>query len=243
MSPRASPSSSRRWTYDVFLSFHGPDIRKSLLSHLLKELDRKLITTFKNTRIEISHSIGSALISGIRESRISIVIFSRTYASSSWCLDELVEIHNCFKELGQKVIPIFYEVNPSEVKKQTGEFDKFFKETCKGKTKEQKQRWMQALAEVVFMPGEDSQNWYILCDSIIFCVCKFILVNHRNGFSLHRLQGCSQLTIFIRPDEAAMIEKIANDTLIELIRPWDCIGELVGLEAHIGNEFNIRKEW
>ena len=171
MSPRASPSSSRSWRYDVFSSFRGEDIRRSFLSHLLKELDRKAIKTFLDTEIDRSHSIGSAHIWAVRESRISIVLFSRNYASSSWCLDELVEIHNCFKEVGQIVIPIFYGVDPSEVRKQTGEFGKFFKKTCKGKTKEQKQGWMQALAEVANIPGEDIQNWYFLCDSIIFCVC------------------------------------------------------------------------
>ncbi|EOA12366.1 hypothetical protein CARUB_v10025753mg [Capsella rubella] len=94
-------------------------------------------------------------------SRISIVIFSNKYASSTWCLNELAEIHHCSKELDQMVIPVFYNVDPSEVRKQTGEFGKVFEETCKGKTDGEKQRWMQALAYVANMAGEDSRNW---CD-------------------------------------------------------------------------------
>ncbi|KAG7547255.1 Toll/interleukin-1 receptor homology (TIR) domain, partial [Arabidopsis suecica] len=59
------------------------------------------------------------------------------------------------------VIPIFYNVDPSEVRKQSGEFGKVFEETCEGKTDDEKQRWMQALADVANVAGEDSRNW---CD-------------------------------------------------------------------------------
>ncbi|XP_023636310.1 disease resistance protein RPP4 [Capsella rubella] len=155
----SSPSCNRR--YDVFPSFSGGDVRKSFLSHLLKELHRKSINTFIDHGIERSRLIASELLSAIRGSRISIVIFSNKYASSTWCLNELAEIHHCSKELDQMVIPVFYNVDPSEVRKQTGEFGKVFEETCKGKTDGEKQRWMQALAYVANMAGEDSRNW---CD-------------------------------------------------------------------------------
>ncbi|KAH0850790.1 hypothetical protein HID58_095250, partial [Brassica napus] len=32
-------SSSRSWRYNVFLSFHGPDVRSSYLSHLRKQVN------------------------------------------------------------------------------------------------------------------------------------------------------------------------------------------------------------
>lgn len=152
-------SSSRSRRYDVFISFSGEDVRKSFLSHFLKELDRRLINTFKDHGIERSRPIATELLSAIRELRISIVVFSKNYASSTWCLNELVEIHKCYKELGQMVIPVFYDVDPSHVKKQTGDIGKVFEETCKGKTEDEKQRWIQALAEVANIAGEDSRNW------------------------------------------------------------------------------------
>ncbi|ESQ55742.1 hypothetical protein EUTSA_v10026940mg, partial [Eutrema salsugineum] len=127
-------SSSRSWRYDVFPSFSGEVVRKSFLSHLLKELDRKSINAFIDDGIERSRPIGPELLSAIRESRISIVVFSKSYASST-CVD------------------------PSEVRKHTGEFGKVFKETCDGKTEDQKQRWMQALVDVANMAGEDLRNW------------------------------------------------------------------------------------
>ncbi|ESQ55970.1 hypothetical protein EUTSA_v10026484mg [Eutrema salsugineum] len=65
----------------------------------------------------------------------------------------------CFKELNQMVIPIFYDVDPSDVRKQTGEFGEGFEKTCKGKSDDHKERWIRALTEVANLAGEDSRNW------------------------------------------------------------------------------------
>ncbi|ANM66103.1 Disease resistance protein (TIR-NBS-LRR class) family [Arabidopsis thaliana] len=158
----AASSSSGRRRYDVFPSFSGVDVRKTFLSHLIEALDGKSINTFIDHGIERSRTIAPELISAIREARISIVIFSKNYASSTWCLNELVEIHKCFNDLGQMVIPVFYDVDPSEVRKQTGEFGKVFEKTCEvSKDKQpgdQKQRWVQALTDIANIAGEDLLN-------------------------------------------------------------------------------------
>ena len=39
----------------------------------------------------------------------------------------------CKEELGQTVIPVFYKIDPSDVKKLTGYFGKVFGKTCVGK--------------------------------------------------------------------------------------------------------------
>nr|CAB10466.1 disease resistance RPP5 like protein [Arabidopsis thaliana] len=152
----ASSSCSRR--YDVFPSFSGVDVRKTFLSNLLEAFDRRSINTFMDHGIERSRTIAPELISAIREARISIVIFSKNYASSTWCLDELVEIHNRLNDWGQLVISVFYDVDPSEVRKQTGEFGDVFKKTCEDKEEDQKQRWMQALVDITNIAGEDLRN-------------------------------------------------------------------------------------
>jgi deoxyribodipyrimidine photolyase len=171
----ASFCGSRR--YDVFPSFSKVDVRRSFLAHLLKELDRRLINTFTDHGMERNLPIDAELLSAIAESRISIVIFSKNYASSTWCLDELVEIHTCYKELAQIVVPVFFNVHPSQVKKQTGEFGKVFGKTCKGKPENRKLRWMQALAAVANIAGYDLQNWYFLFHSnpnIYMCLCSIL---------------------------------------------------------------------
>ncbi|XP_018438958.1 disease resistance protein TAO1 isoform X2 [Raphanus sativus] len=153
-----SPQSSLP-IHDVFPSFHGADVRISFLSHLLKECRSKGINLFIDNKIIRGEFIGHELKKAIKGSRIAIVLLSRRYASSSWCLDELVEIMKCKEESGQTVIPVFYKVDPTDVKKQAGEFGKVFKKTCKGKTNEVIRKWSQALAQVATLAGYHSKNW------------------------------------------------------------------------------------
>ncbi|CAL9224660.1 unnamed protein product, partial [Arabidopsis halleri] len=156
------PSSlSRNWKHHVFPNFHGPDVRKTFLAHMLKEFKGKGIDSFIDNDIERTKSIGPELIEAIRGSKIAIVLLSKNYASSSWCLNELVEIMNCREDLGQIVMTIFYEVDPTDVKKQTGDFGKAFKKTCKGKTKEEIKGWKKALDGVATIAGDHSRNWYM----------------------------------------------------------------------------------
>ncbi|RID69985.1 hypothetical protein BRARA_C02042 [Brassica rapa] len=153
------PPSSRVWTHDVFPSFRGEDVRRDFFSHIQGEFERKGITPFNDNEIERGESIGPELIRAIKGSKIAIILLSRNYASSKWCLDELVEIMKCREELGQTVMAIFYKVDPSDVKKLAGDFGKVFRKTCAGKTKENIGRWRQALAEVATVAGYHSRNW------------------------------------------------------------------------------------
>ncbi|XP_048620716.1 disease resistance protein TAO1-like [Brassica napus] len=145
--------------YDVFPSFRGEDVRYNFLSHIKKEFERKTITFFNDNGIERGESIAPELIQGIRGSKIAIVLLSKNYASSKWCLEELVEIMKCREELGQTVIAIFYKVDPSDVKKLTGDFGEVFRKTCKGKAKEEIRRWEQALEKVAVIAGYHLSNW------------------------------------------------------------------------------------
>ncbi|KAH0934716.1 hypothetical protein HID58_011833 [Brassica napus] len=155
----ASSSSLSRVSHQIFPSFHGPDVRRGFLSHLHNVFAKKEITVFNDQKIERGHTIGSELVLAIREAEASIVLLSQNYASSSWCLDELVEILKCKEASGQIVMPIFYDVDPSDVRKQKGGFGIAFQKTCEGETEEQKQRWVDALTYVATIAGEHSRNW------------------------------------------------------------------------------------
>nr|KAJ0211079.1 hypothetical protein LSAT_V11C400215690 [Lactuca sativa] len=82
--------------YDVFLSFRGEDTRTSFVDHLYHALQNKRIHTYKDDeRIRKGKRISDELIGSIEDSKFYIIVFSKSYASSSWCLDELVKIMEC----------------------------------------------------------------------------------------------------------------------------------------------------
>ena len=176
----SSPSSSStpRRTYDVFLSFRGEDTRKSFTDHLYNALIRKGIFTFRDEeKLERGQPISQELVKAIEESRFAIVIFSINYAFSTWCLNELVHIVRCRKEKGLEVLPIFYHVNPSDVRKQMGTFGKAFDEHEKRALDEHKKSSKESmervktrrttLREVANVSGWHLQNRYNFHDKFI----------------------------------------------------------------------------
>ncbi|KAJ9145860.1 hypothetical protein P3X46_028190 [Hevea brasiliensis] len=156
-----SASSSPQCKYDVFLSFRGEDTRRSFTDHLYAALNQKGIIVFRDDpSLERGKEIAPELLKAIEESRFSIVIFSRNYASSSWCLDELVKILECMNTKGQIIFPVFYNVDPSDVRKQKGYFEKAFAkhEEDFGKNAEKVKKWRVALTKVANLSGWDSHN-------------------------------------------------------------------------------------
>ncbi|XP_030936791.1 TMV resistance protein N-like isoform X1 [Quercus lobata] len=157
----SSSSSSRRWIYDVFLGFRGEDTRNSFTDHLNAALQRSGISTFRdNEKLERGKSIAPELLKAIEESRFAIVILSRNYASSTWCLDELTKIIQCMKEMEMTILPIFYKVDPSNIRNRNGTFAQAFakhEKRLKGNT-EKVQTWRAALSEVANLSGWHSQD-------------------------------------------------------------------------------------
>ncbi|XP_062029615.1 TMV resistance protein N-like [Rosa rugosa] len=155
----ASPSSSRLTPsrpYDVFLSFRGVDTRNNFTGHLHTYLDQKGINTFiDDEELRKGEEISSALLKAIQGSKISIVIFSENYASSKWCLDELVEILQC-KELKQQLVwPVFYKVDVSDVRYQKGKYgEALAKHEFRFKDNMDKvKRWRTALRDAANISG------------------------------------------------------------------------------------------
>ena len=116
----STSSSTHQWEYDVFLNFRGKDTRQRFTGHLYKVLCDKDIYTFMDNKLRRGEKISEELLKTIKRSRISVVVFFENYASSKWCLNELVWILDCRKNLGQLVLPVFYGIDLSKVCKQEG---------------------------------------------------------------------------------------------------------------------------
>ncbi|KAM1270418.1 hypothetical protein ACFX13_032324 [Malus domestica] len=151
----ASSSSPPPWKYHVFLSFRGEDTRYNFTGHLCTALRQKGINTFMDDCLSRGEKISTALLKAIEESRISVIVFSEDYASSSWCLDELVKILDCEKSNKQMVIPVFYKVSPSDVRDRKGRFgDGLAGLECKYKDNVDKiHKWRQALSQAGHLSG------------------------------------------------------------------------------------------
>ncbi|XP_030948225.1 TMV resistance protein N-like [Quercus lobata] len=156
--PSSSVSSTSKWTYDVFLSFSGEDTRNTATDFIYYALEEKGIKTFKDDRnLERGKTIKPELLKAIKESKFAVVILSKNYASSTWCLDELVEIIDCEEKKEISVLPIFYNVDPSDVRKQIGTFAHVFDEHEK-QFKEKLETWKAALSQVANIAGYHVKN-------------------------------------------------------------------------------------
>ncbi|XP_052876901.1 disease resistance protein RUN1-like [Gossypium arboreum] len=163
MSSLLSTSSSipRQKEYDVFLSFRGEDTRHNFTDHLYDALRRSGIVTFRDDpKLEAGEEIAPELFKAIQQSWCSVIVFSENYVFSGWCLEELAEIVKQKKENGHKVFPIFYGVDPSDLRKQKEKVEAAFaKHEEKYKEDEAKiQRWRNALTEVANIKGWHSNN-------------------------------------------------------------------------------------
>ncbi|XP_035546685.1 disease resistance protein RPV1-like [Juglans regia] len=143
-----------RWAYDVFLSFRGEDTRNNFTAHLYNALDRKGINTYIDYELRRGKEISQALLKAIEESRIAIIILSQNYASSTWCLDELMKILDCNKTRQQIILPVFYNVDPSEVRHQRKSFgEAFAKHQHRFNDDMKVRRWKETLEEVANLSG------------------------------------------------------------------------------------------
>ncbi|XP_068320577.1 TMV resistance protein N-like [Pyrus communis] len=147
--------------YDVFISFRGEDTRRTFTSHLHAALREKKITTFIDDKLESGDEIAPALLKAIEESELSVIIFSKDYASSTWCLDELVHILACKEKHGQLVIPIFYDTLPSDVRKQRGSYEVAFAQLEQRfqNSIDKVHKWRDALTNAANISGVDSEKF------------------------------------------------------------------------------------
>jgi hypothetical protein len=99
--------------FDVFLNHRGPDVKGGFASHLrqaLQEagcrpfLDKPDLEKGLDGQEKIYEALGCA--------SVHVAIFSKDYAASDFCLNELCAM----LESKKLIIPVFYDVSPSDLR-------------------------------------------------------------------------------------------------------------------------------
>ncbi|XP_059431361.1 TMV resistance protein N-like [Corylus avellana] len=162
---RSAPSSSsssfiRRWTNDVFLSFRGQDTRDNFTAHLCNALRQKGLLTYMDDKLRGGEEISPALFKAINDSKIAIVVLSENYASSAWCLNELKEILECKEKYQQIVLPVFYKIDPSDVRHQKESFGKALAKHESRSKENTVESWKTALQKVANLSGYHLDEGY-----------------------------------------------------------------------------------
>jgi len=145
---------------DNISHLRGKDTRASFTSHLYASLQNAGFRVFKDDHsLQRGDHISTSLLRAIEQTRISIIVFSTNYAQSRWCLYELFRIMECQKTIGQIVLPVFFDVDPSEVRHQTSEFGEAFQILLNRIDKEENEseylkiKWRVALCQAAGLAG------------------------------------------------------------------------------------------
>ncbi|XP_022641631.1 disease resistance protein RLM3-like [Vigna radiata var. radiata] len=157
----ASSSSKLPRYYDVLINFNGEDIRRKFVSHLDSVLSSVGLTTFlyHQNAVESTHVQQSIL----DLCRVVIVVFTKTYSESAWCLHQLQQIIQWHQTYCRHVLPVYYEIQPSDVRLQKGDFGKALKATAHQTFSAQQlehgmSRWSEALTKAANLFGWDESN-------------------------------------------------------------------------------------
>jgi hypothetical protein len=162
------------YKYDVFLSFRGEDTR-SFIVYLHEALRKRGINAFVDyTNQRRGQDISVALFKAIKESKISVIVFSENYASSMWCLDELMEIIECTKRNNNQIaFPIFYHVDLSDVRHQRNSYEEAMvaHQNRFGKDSEKIKAWKAALSEAADFEGYHIETGYVTTILFLYYLC------------------------------------------------------------------------
>jgi len=103
----------------------------------------------KEDGLERRDEIQKKLLEAVEDSAAAVVVISSDYASSHWCLEELAKI--C--DVGRLILPVFYWVDPSHVRKQEGPFEDWFLRHAERFPKERVEQWKNAMKKVGGLAG------------------------------------------------------------------------------------------
>ncbi|ESW06194.1 hypothetical protein PHAVU_010G027900 [Phaseolus vulgaris] len=118
----------------------------------------------------------------IAASKIAIIVFSKSYPLSTCCLLQLEKIIECHETFGQIFLPIFYEIDPLDVRYQKDDFGKALEEAAhKSYSGEQMEhalsRWSRALTTAAGISGLDVRDFRHdaeLVEKVVFRILELL---------------------------------------------------------------------
>ncbi|XP_031501116.1 disease resistance protein RPV1-like isoform X2 [Nymphaea colorata] len=153
-----------QFEFDVFLSFtRESDLLNGFTEGLCAALEQRDVrASFGEQEKSLDDAVGqktaaaAKALRAIEVSEIFLPIFSRGFADSKLCLTQVAEM----VERRRLILPVFYGVEPRQVRNQKGPFETAFKKHEESKDLDEKtvERWRDALREVGEIKGYDMQN-------------------------------------------------------------------------------------
>lgn len=153
LAPLSASTSTEPW--QIFINHRGSDVKYTLASKIHRTLEGMGYRAFLDVEaLEPGDVIPAEIQVAMISSSLHIAIFSPNYAQSPWCLAELSFV----LKTGAKIIPIFYHVEPSDlrwVQQGKGKYAHAFSEHVKkGRyTEEKLNQWKEALYNISFNSG------------------------------------------------------------------------------------------
>jgi hypothetical protein len=96
--------------FDVFLNHRGPDVKRNFAAHLHQALQEAECRPFLDKpALEKGQHGQKKIYEALECASVHVAIFSKHYADSDYCLDELCAM----LESKKLIIPVFYDVSPS----------------------------------------------------------------------------------------------------------------------------------
>ncbi|CAN5967234.1 unnamed protein product [Sphagnum jensenii] len=144
--------------FDVFLNHRGPDVKQNFAAHLHQALQEAGCRPFLDMEsLEKGQHGQKKIYEALACASVHVAIFSKHYADSNYCLDELCAM----LERKKLIIPVFYDVSPNDLhcKLHNGPYTKAFRETHGRRPASEVKKWKDALCMAAQLFGFQLANY------------------------------------------------------------------------------------
>ncbi|CAN1139569.1 Disease resistance protein RUN1 [Linum perenne] len=170
------PPYTGTWEHDCFVCFRG-DVRRSFICHLMGYLEQHGVRVFIDEKLKKTEDIDE-LLTILKRSAMSVVVFSEKFADSIWCLEEVALIADLVLQKEHRVLPVFYSSTPDDVtnvsKDETRRYS-YIIDANHELEKEDRDRYIEVLKRVANKAGSLTNKFNddrLLCMEIVKSVLK-----------------------------------------------------------------------